>query len=103
MRKDEGYFEMVVVTELIEQELAALRQWVDRRKETIDVCRNCLAPPADLVKQLWATGDQVLRRLGQINRLTRGTEATFARPGGGTGFDWLLSPGETEPKRVLLL
>jgi 16S rRNA U1498 N3-methylase RsmE len=99
MGEQERYFEMVVVTELIEQELAALRHWIDLRKEAVEQCRNYPNPPADVLKRIQVTGDEVLRRLGQINRLVTAREATFARPAGVTGFDRVLSAVGAELKR----
>ena len=84
---DDRYFEMVVVTELIEQEVAALRRWIDRRKEVIDQCRNCFMAPPDVLEGMLFTGDEVLHKLGQINRLVTGKEATFARRV-GMWSDW---------------
>ena len=98
MEREERYFEMLVVTELIEQEFAALRHWIDLRKQAIDQCRNCPTPPQDVVKQLLNTGDEVLHRLGQINRLVSGREATFARPAGTAAFDQLLPNGRAAPQ-----
>ena len=83
MGEREQYFEMEVVTELIEQEFTALRHWIDLRKQMIEHCRNCPKPPEDVLKKLQVTGDEVLRRLGEINRLVMGKEATFARGAGG--------------------
>ncbi|HEV2378897.1 MAG TPA: hypothetical protein VG206_03765 [Terriglobia bacterium] len=80
MREGEPYFEMAVVAELIEQEFAALRQSLDLRKQVIDHCRDFPMPPQDVVDQLRGTGDEILRKLGEINRLVRGKEATFTRP-----------------------
>ena len=91
MGHQERCFAMVVVTELIEQEFAALRRWIDLRKETIDRCRNCPMPPANILKQISVTGDEVLHRLGKINRLVTGREATFASPVNGS--DWVSSVG----------
>jgi hypothetical protein len=82
VEENERYFEMVVVTELIEQEFAVLRHSIDLRKQAIDHCRDFPMPPQDVVDQLRATGDEILRRLGEINRLVRGREATFTRPPG---------------------
>jgi len=71
-------FEIVVVAELIEQELVALRRSLDLRKRTIDLCRNCSNPPQDVVDRLAFSGDEILRRLGEINRRLTGREATFS-------------------------
>jgi len=71
------YFETQVVTELIEQEYAVLREWIDRRKQMINHFRNSTKPPDDDVRQLLVMGDEVWRRLGEINRLAVGREATF--------------------------
>jgi hypothetical protein len=46
----------------------------------IDHCRNCSNPPQEVVDQLAFTGDEILRRLGGINRLLAEREATFAWP-----------------------
>lgn len=82
MRQAEPYFEMAVVTELIEQELGALRRSIDLRKQEIDHCRDFPKPPQDVVDELRFIGDEVLRRLGAINRLVAGREATFTQPAG---------------------
>ncbi|HEV2379463.1 MAG TPA: hypothetical protein VG206_06665 [Terriglobia bacterium] len=80
MQEGEPYFELVVVAELIEQEFADLRQSLDLRKQVIDHCRDFPMPPQDVVDQLRVSGDEILRKLGEINRLVRGREATFTPP-----------------------
>jgi hypothetical protein len=80
MERKDRLFEMMIVAELIEQELVALRHSLDLRKRTIDHCRNCSNPPQGVVDELAFTGNEILQRLGHLNRLLIGREATFARP-----------------------
>jgi hypothetical protein len=96
MGAGEDYFELEVIAELIEQEFAAMRRWLDLRKQSIHRCRKSPRPPDDALQKLRLSGDEVLRRLGEINRLLMGAEATFMRPPEATWLD--LANGRSEQK-----